>query len=324
MERRCFPVIYLFIMLLPVCGYAEQAYRIKNVGKSPNFIALNANGNRMYATSFGTNEFIGINLIEKSVDQSVRVGSSPLGFDLVEQDKIALVACKDDGTVAVVDLETFRVVGDINVDGYPNSVTVSPRGYRAYVTDYGRSRTGRLHVLDVRERRVTATIEMGTAPFTSVVSPITEYVFVVIGGNDEVWVVDPEREAVIEKIKVGKAPDGIAMSPDGKRVFVANSQSNDLSIIDTMNMRVLVTIPVGKSPFGVDVSPDGERIFVVNNGSRSVSVIPSNLSSLEIASFKVDKGPTSVVVGADNRTVYVVNELSNSIVITDVSLEDTP
>lgn len=324
MKRRSFMLPLALLILLPVLVGAGQVYRIKNVGTSPNFISLSPDGKRIYATSFGTDEFLGVNLSEKAVDQRVRVGSAPLGFDLVDHGRVALVACKDGGVVAVVDLESFHMVGDINIGGYPNSVTVSPRGYRAYVTDYGRSREGRLHILDVRDRRVSATIEMGAAPFTCAVSPITEYVYVVIGGDNQIWVVDPEREAVIKKIDVGKAPDGIAISPDGKRAYVANSQSNDLTIIDTTNMRVQVTIPVGTMPFGVAVAPDGRRVFVVNNGSRSVSVIPTDLSNLKTASFKVEKGPTNIVVGPDNRTIYVVNELSNSILVADVPFDETP
>jgi YVTN family beta-propeller protein len=323
MKRRSFLLPLILLVLLPLLFGAGQVYRIKNVGTSPNFISLSHDGKRIYATSFGTDEFLGISLSERAVDRRLKVGTAPLGFDLVARGNLALVACKDSGVVSVVDLEHFQLAGDINIGGYPNSVTVGPRGYRAYVTDYGRSREGRLHILDIRDRRVSATIEMGATPFTCAVSPITEYVYVVMGGDNQVWVVDPEREAVIKKIDVGKAPDGIAISPDGTRAYVANSQSNDLTIIDTANMRVQVTIPVGAMPFGVAVAPSGRRVFVVNNGSRSVSVIPTDLSNLKTSSFKVEKGPTDIIIGPDNRTVYVVNELSNSIVVADVPFDET-
>jgi YVTN family beta-propeller protein len=316
--RRGVPILLFLIFLSPVFSQTKQTHKIKKVGKSPNFIALSPDGKRMYATSFGTDELVGIDLSDRIVDKSLPVGASPLGFALVEQGKIALVACKDAGVVTVVDLDKWHVIDDINVGGYPNSVVASPRGYRAYVTDYGRSREGQLHIIDVRDRRVTATMTMGAAPFTAVVSPVTELVYVLMGGDNEVWVVDPERLVVVEKIAVGEAPDGIAITPNGRRIFVANSRSNDLSVIDAQMMRPLVTIPVGKMPFGVAVSPDGKRVFVVNSASRNVSVLPTNLSSLQAGTFKVDKGPTNIIVGADNRTVYVVNELSNSIVVTDV------
>jgi YVTN family beta-propeller protein len=318
MGRKVVPALFVLLLLLPAFSQTEQTYRIKKVGKSPNFLALSADGKRLYATSFGTDEFLEIDLSKRMIERRVSVGGSPLSFALAEKDGVALVACKDAGIVAVVSLDNFQVVGDVNVGGYPNSVTISPLGYRAYVTDYGRSREGSLHIIDIRNRRKTATIKMGASPFASTVSPVTELIYVVMGGDNEVWVVDPERQAIVKKIAVGEAPDGIAITPDGSRVFVANSRSNDLSVIDTQMMRILVTIPVGKMPFGVDVSPDGKRIFVVNSASRNVSVIPADLSSLEGVTFPVDKGPTDIAVGRDNRTVYVVNELSNSIVVSDV------
>ncbi|MBN2243964.1 MAG: beta-propeller fold lactonase family protein [Acidobacteria bacterium] len=316
--RKGIPALLFLALLSPVFCRTEETYKIKKIGKSPNFIALSPDGKRMYATSFGTDELIGIDLTERIVDRNIGVGASPLGFALAEQGRIALVACKDAGVVTLVDLDSWNVVGDINVGGYPNSVTVGPRGYRAFVTDYGRSREGRLHIIDIRERRVAATMKMGAVPFTTAVSPVTELVWTIMGGDNEVWVVDPERLVVVGKIPVGEAPDGIAITPDGRRVFVSNSRSNDLSVIDAQMMRLVVTIPVGEMPFGVAVSPDGNRVFVVNSASRTVSVLPTDLSSLKAQTFKVDKGPTNVVVGPDNRTVYVVNELSNSIVVTDV------
>ena len=159
---------------------------------------------------------------------------------------------------------------------------------------------------------------MGISPFAVVVSPVTELVYVVMGGNNEIWVVDPEREEVIQKIQVGEAPDGIAITPDGTRLFVANSRTNDLSIIDARLMRVLVTVPVGKMPFGVAVSPDGKRVFVVNTGSRRVSILPTDLSSLEGDAFEIDRDSTDIEVGPDNHTVYVVSEKLNAILVTNV------
>ena len=317
-QSRGFLVVLLSLLfLLPVFSGPVKISRIKKIGKSPNFIVLSADGKTIYATSFGSDELLAVDLAKRIVTERTLVGSSPLGFAIAEQEKAALVACKDSGTVAVVDLTEFKVVADIKVGGQPNSVAMSHRGYRAYVTNYGRTREGLLHIIDVRERSVLATVKMGVSPFALAVSPTTELVYVVMGGNNEVWVVDPDKQAVLNKIPVGEAPDGIAMTPDGKRVFVSNSRSNDISVIDTQLMRVMVTVPVGKMPFGVAVSPDGKRLFVVNAGSRNVSIFPADLSSLDAATFDVERGPTDIKVAPDNRTVYVINELTNTLVVAE-------
>jgi YVTN family beta-propeller protein len=202
--------------------------------------------------------------------------------------------------------------------GQPNSIAISPRGYRAYVSSYGRTREGFVHMIDIRDRSIIADIKVGITPFGIAVSPTTEQVFAVMGGNNEVWVIDPDRQAVVNKIAVGEAPDGIAITPDGKRLFVANSRSGDLSVIETDVMKVLITVPIGKMPFGVAVSRDGKRVFVVNNASRNVAILPADLSSLDPETFAVDRGPTDIKIASNDRTAYVVNELSNTIVIADL------
>jgi YVTN family beta-propeller protein len=310
--------ILLSLLFLPAFASGGTPLRIRKVGKVPNFIVLSRDGAKIYATSYATGQLLEIDLGRQIVTRSVVVGDAPLGLAIVEEGKTALVACRDSGTVVAVDLESFGVLADISVGAKPNSVAIDARGYRAYAVDYGRSREGRLHIIDIRERKVVGSIKLGASPFGLVVSPTTELVFVLMGGDNEVWVIDPTREAVVNKIPVGEGPDGIAITPDGKRVFVANSRTNDLSIIDTQLMRVQVTIPIGKMPFGVTVSPDGKRVFVVNVDSRNVSILPTDLSSLTGETFPVDKGSTDIQVGSNNRTIYVVSESTNSILITDI------
>jgi YVTN family beta-propeller protein len=140
-------------------------------------------------------------------------------------------------------------------------------------------------------------------------------VYVVNGGSNEVWIVNPERQTVVSKLGVGEAPIGIAITPDGSRIFVSNSRSSDLTVIDARSGSVLVSIPVGKAPFGVAVSPDGKRVFVVNTGAKSVSVLPVDLSSLQTNVIQVDKGCIDIKVLPDNYTVVVTSEQTDSLLI---------
>jgi YVTN family beta-propeller protein len=319
----CIAIGFLSVFILLTPGYSAKTSRIKKVGKAPNFIALSPAGGKLYATSYATGELLGIDLTKNSVTQKVYVGSSPLGLAIADEGKTALVACRDSGTVSVVDLAAFRVIKDISFGAgsaaKPNFVAMSPRGYRAYVSD-GYSREGLLHIIDMRDRKVVGTLKMGVSPFAIAVSPTTEMVYVVMRGNNEVWVVDPEKQVVVKKIVLdgGAEPSGIAITPDGKYVFVANNRTDNLSMIDAQLMSVKVTVPVGKSPFCVTISPDGKRVFVVNIDSRNVQVLPTDLSDLTGTTFDAGKGPVDIKVDADNRTVYVVNETSNSILIAEV------
>ena len=314
--RRAFLYLFMAIALLP--AYGASPVRIRKVGKAPNFILLSQNGSKAYVTSYADGRFWEVDLQRKTVSKSIEIGGSPLGFTLADGGKLALIACRDAGMTTIVDLETFKIVADINTGVKPNTVAIDPRGYFAYVVDSGRTNTGMLHILDIREQSITGTVRLGSSPFGVAVSPISEQVFILMGGTNEVWVVDPGEQSVVGKIPVGDGPDGIAVTPDGKRVFVANSRSGDLTVIDAETLRAQITIPVGKMPFGVTVSQDGKQVFIVNTGSRTLTVLPADLGDLSGEIFSIDKGSTDVKVSPDGKTVYILSESENSILIFDL------
>ena len=299
------------LILAPVFG--ATPLRITKVGKAPNFFVLSRDGSKAYVTSYADGRFLEVDFQSKSISRSILLGGSPLGFAIADGEKLAIIACRDTGMTTIVDLDTFKIIADVKTGMRPNTVAIDPRGYFAYIVDSGRTNTGILHILDIRERSVTGTVSLGSSPFGVTVSPASEQIFVLIGGTDEVWVIDPGNQAVVGKIPVGDGPDGIAITPDGKRVFVANSRDGDLTVIDAETMQAQITIPVGKMPFGVAVSPDGKQVFVVNTGSRTLTALPTDLSNLSGEVYSIDKGSTDVKVSPDGKTVYVLSESENSI-----------
>jgi YVTN family beta-propeller protein len=68
------PILFSLLILLPAFSNPAGSYRIRKVGKAPNFIALSPDGTKIYATSYDTNELLCIDLSKKMVTQSVEVG----------------------------------------------------------------------------------------------------------------------------------------------------------------------------------------------------------------------------------------------------------
>ena len=105
------------ILLFFVLSFGELAFgktvHIRKVGESPNFVVLSPDGNYAYVTSWGTGELIEVDLNKRAVARSLVVGVAPLGIALGDGGKTAYIACKDTGTVAVVNLVSFNdEVGD--------------------------------------------------------------------------------------------------------------------------------------------------------------------------------------------------------------------
>jgi YVTN family beta-propeller protein len=80
------------------------------------------------------------------------------------------------------------------------------------------------------------------------VSPDGGSLWIAVGAEGAVVLVDTVSHRVGARIPVGQGPHGIAFTSDGKHAYVTNSDSNDVSVIDVAAQKVIETIPVGKAP----------------------------------------------------------------------------
>jgi DNA-binding beta-propeller fold protein YncE len=133
--------------------------------------------------------------------------------------------------VAVIDTETFKVVGCWQTEAHPNEMLLSKDGKRLYVANANHNTVS---VLDV------------TADGRSIETLLAE--------------LQPDAPP-------GNTPNSLAFSPDGNRLFVANANINTVAVFDISKpgkSRSAGFIPVGWYPTSVRVSQDGRTLYVVN------------------------------------------------------------
>ena len=80
----------------------------------------------------------------------------------------------------------------------------------------------RLVMLSVATGRVVATIPVGGRPRGMATGRDTRRVFVALGNDDAVAVVDVTSRHVVRRLAVGKDPEQVAVSPDAATVYVSN------------------------------------------------------------------------------------------------------
>jgi YVTN family beta-propeller protein len=68
-------------------------------------------------------------------------------------------------------------------------------------------------VLDVRQKKVLGSVEVGSSPVGVVVTPDNKKAYVAVYGENDVAVIDLKTLKVIKRIPTGLAPDGIAIAP---------------------------------------------------------------------------------------------------------------
>lgn len=164
----------------------------------------------------------------------------------------ACLSTSTDGEVAVVDINSYRVIKTIPVGAQPTGITATPNGAYVYVANYNEASVS---VIDGATLRAITKISVGINPARLAAKPDGTAIYVTNAGSDNVSVIDPRSNTVIATIPVGKRPMGIAVNEAGTQAVVANSGSGNASIINTQTNAVInTTLPVeGARPFGVTI-----------------------------------------------------------------------
>ena len=132
----------------------------------------------------------------------------------------------------IVDIHGKKVTGSIIIPGLAPLARVHLRqdGKFAYLVTAGipgqrKTERGRVIFVDLRKRRVSATINVGLNPLDSALSPDGRYLFTADWNSRAVSVVNLRDQRLEDTIPFGEsAPRLLAIAPDGGKLFVALEQ----------------------------------------------------------------------------------------------------
>lgn len=131
------------------------------------------------------------------------------------------------GSVSVIDLESRKVLSEIEVGLLPCNMVLSPDGSLLYVAN---ANSDMVSVIDVSTDKVLKSIDT---------KPVAELPF-------------------------GSAPNALVIDSSGKTLYVANGANNLLSVIDLSTDKVIGLIPTGWYPGAVLLNKSGTDLIVAN------------------------------------------------------------
>jgi DNA-binding beta-propeller fold protein YncE len=204
-------------------------------------------------------------------------------------------------------------------DTFAGGLAVSGDGRWLYAT---RLFAMTLSAIDLTSGQVTETISLPAEPYTCVVSPDGQTVFVSLWGGHQVraYAVNPLRETMT--LDTGEHPSAMALSLDGKRLFVASANSSVVNVFDTFSGLPLEEIstalfpdaPRTTTPDALTVSPDGRTLLVALADMNAVAVVDiSNISRSFVDGF-IPTGwyPTGVAYSRDGKQILVLSGKGNT------------
>jgi len=142
------------------------------------------------------------------VHNIIPVSKGSEGFDVSPDGKELWTAASDDGTIAVIDLVSQKVVDKIDAKALgANRLQFTPDGKQVLISSL---RDGNILVYDASSHKEVKKINIGHGAAGILVQPDGARAFIGCTPDNYVAVIDLKKLEVIHRIDVGGGPDGLA------------------------------------------------------------------------------------------------------------------
>jgi DNA-binding beta-propeller fold protein YncE len=197
---------------------------------------------------------------------------------------------------------------------YQSLDTASNRLYIAHM------RGDQLVVVDVKLRKVVATV--GDLPGATGVWAVPELhrVFVAVTGHHQVAVIDDRDLSIVARVGPVAFPDGIAYAPNQKKVYVSDEFGEAEMVIDAATNRQVSKIPLEGEAGNSKYDPTSGHILVAVQTKNDIAVIdPGTDRIVERFSYKGANHPHGMVVDESDGLLFVANQGSGNVSVLDLA-----
>lgn len=210
------------------------------VATRPLQIAITPDGSTALVTSFD-NAVNFINLGSNQVFFTLQTDSSfnPHGIAISPDGSKAYVTNFNttDPGLAVIDLNTRKIVGTLNTDAFPQGANLSPDGSQLWITyPFGQA----VDVIDTLTTTYITRLGIGQSTGIAFNSTGTR-AFITSGARNSVVAVDASTFKTLTSYPVGASPTDIKMSYGDEYLVVNNSLGNSISVIDLVRNKTTTT-----------------------------------------------------------------------------------
>jgi len=235
-----------------------------------------------------------------------------------------VVLNKDASELAIVNPETFKVVGRVSTGPIPHEVAVSDDGKIAVATNYGPERNGTtLSVIDLDTQKELHRVELDELRGPHGVMFLGGKFYFTAEGSNAIARYDVAKNAVDWRATTSQeGTHMLVATPNGGTFFTANIRSNSVSCIrvdqKTGSYKVMQVV-VGKGPEGIDTSPDGGEVWAASSGDGTVSIIDVGSCRVTGAVDVKTKRSNRVRFTRDGKLVLISDLGAGEVVVVDAA-----
>jgi YVTN family beta-propeller protein len=178
------------------------------------------------------------------------------------------------GQVAVIDTDTFKVVGQIDAGRSPTRVVVQPDGKYLWVGNDARVADGSgVTVIDTETLKPVKRLATGTGHHEIAVSDDSRAAFVTNRDSGTVSVVDVRRLEILRQVSAGAMPLSVGWSSLAKVAYVADGKKGVVTVLGGTDFAPLKQIALKPGLGPLRFTPDGRHAMIVNTHEDLVHVL---------------------------------------------------
>ena len=233
-----------------------------NVGNTPNGIAFNSTGSRVYVANQYSNTVSVVNVATNTVIDAIAVGNRPFEIIVAPGDSILYVAKID--SVYGIRVSTHAIIARFPIPEAGNGIAIA-RDTLLYVSTHV---GGTVVEFNLRTRAVTRTFAVGGDPQKMAVSPDGNTLYIAnSSGYVQFWDIDTGLQ-IGSNVALPSAGYGMARRPSNGLLYVTSAYfgSGYLSVIDPVSQTLIHSSVVGGSTRDVVFNANGTIGIVANEG----------------------------------------------------------
>lgn len=160
--------------------------------------------------------------------------------------------------ITVIDLATFKPIGDIKVGAEVHGICAQADGRRLFTTIESENN---LKVIDTATDRVIDTIPLTGRPNQCAATPDGRYVGVPIRNGDAFDIIDMRARKVVKTLPV-KLPHNSYNAGSNDDLYVSSMGDHEIDRVDLKKMAYSEKIPVGGIPRPYAITKDEKTLYV--------------------------------------------------------------
>ena len=225
----------------------------------------------------------------------------------------AFVANGGERSVAAVDLTSFSVKRQIQLDAAPAQVAAVSGVHRVYALA---AQNAAVYEIDTAGLAVKRKLSLGGTAVSMRIEP----------GENALWVLTRSPHALIRvplaqakfqagsRLKLPGEPEGFDLSGDGRMAVASFPQMRSVALIDLAKPAVVNVANAGDDPRAALFRSDARQVLVANRSARMVTVLDVKTGGI-LVKLPLPVEPEHFCVKADGGQIFITGKGMDAVVV---------